>query len=54
MKVEYVDQVAQLNDAHRRGGFGVTVTVGVKELMDLAGLLREVRTFDTFTEDNDP
>ena len=26
----------------------------MKELDDLGGLLRAVRTFDTFTEDNDP
>ena len=32
----------------------MTVTVGVKELVDLAGLLRAVRTYDRFTEDNDP
>ena len=54
MVTEQVTQIAELNDAFRRGGFGVTITSGVKELEDLAGLLRVVRTFDTFTEDNDP
>ena len=54
MITEQATQVAALNDAFREGGFGVTVTRGVKELDDLAGLLRAVRLFDVFTEDNDP
>jgi Protein of unknown function (DUF3768) len=54
MVTEEVTKIAELNDAFRRGGFGVTITRGVKELDDLAGLLRAVRTFNTFTEDNDP
>jgi len=54
MVTEEVTKIAELNDAFRRGGFGVTITRGVKELDDLAGLLRAVRAFDTFTEDNDP
>ena len=54
MVTDHVTQIAKLNDAFRRGGFGVTITHGVQELRDVAGLLRAVRTFDTFTEDNDP
>ena len=54
MQTEQVTKIAALNDAFRRGGFGVTITHGVQELNNVAGLLRAVRTFDTFTEDNDP
>jgi hypothetical protein len=54
METEQATRIAELNDAFRRGGFGVVVTSGVKELGDLAGLLRAVRQFETFTEDNDP
>ncbi|MDB5178273.1 MAG: hypothetical protein JWN01_216 [Patescibacteria group bacterium] len=54
MEAERARSIATLNDAFRRGGFGVVVTCGVKELDDVAGLLRAVRTFDAFTEANDP
>jgi hypothetical protein len=54
METEQVSKIAEVNDAYRRGGFGVTITTGVRELEDVAGLLREVRLFDAFTNDNDP
>jgi hypothetical protein len=54
MTVEQASKIAELNDAFRRGGSGVTITVGVQGLEDVAGLLQEVRTFDVFTSDNDP
>lgn len=54
MVTEQSTKVAALNDAFREGGFGVMVTRGVKELDNLSGLLKAVRVFDTFTEDNDP
>jgi hypothetical protein len=54
MVTEQVTQIAKLNDGFRRGGFGVTITVGAQALDDVAGLLRAVREFDKFTEDNDP
>ena len=54
METEQVNKIAELNDAFRRGGFGVVTTIGVRELDDVGGLLRAVRMFDTFTEDNDP
>ena len=46
--------IASLNDDFRRKGSGVTITSGVQQLADLAGLLQEVREFDLFDEDNDP
>jgi hypothetical protein len=54
MAVEQASKIAELNDAFRRSGFGMTITVGVQGLEDVAGLLQEVRVFDAFTEDNDP
>jgi hypothetical protein len=54
MVTEQVTQIAKLNDAFRRGGFGVTITVGARALDDVEGLLRAVREYDKFTEDNDP
>ncbi|QQR52002.1 DUF3768 domain-containing protein [bacterium] len=54
MKIAHVTQIAHLNDTFRRGGFGVMVTKGVRELGDAAGIMRAVREFNTFSEDNDP
>ena len=54
METEQITKIAKLNDVFRRGGFGGTITHGVQELNDVAGLLRAVRTFEAFTEDNDP
>ena len=54
METEQVSKVAELNDSFRRRGLGVTITVGVQELYDLAGLLQAVREFDEFTDGNDP
>jgi len=54
MGLEQASKIAELNDALRRNGSGVTITVGVQVLEDVAGLLREVRAFDMFTEGNDP
>lgn len=51
---EYAAKVAKINDAFRRSGFGVTLTVGVQEIEDVPGLLAAIRQFSTFTEDNDP
>jgi hypothetical protein len=53
VETEQISEIAEVNDAYRRGGFGVTITTGVREL-DVGGLLREVRLFDEFTPDNDP
>jgi len=46
-------EIAKLNDAYRRQG-RVVLTQGVIALDDVLGLLAAVRSFDTFTEDNDP
>src|SRR6266566_139041 len=54
MVTEEVTKIAELNDRFRRGGFGVVTTIGVRELDDVAGLLRAVRVFDEFNEANDP
>ena len=54
MGAEQASKVTGLNDAFRRSGFGMTITVGVQGLEDVAGLLREMRVFNTFSEDNDP
>ena len=48
MAVEQASKIAELNDAFRRSGFGVTITVGVQGLEDAAGLLLAVRTFNEF------
>jgi hypothetical protein len=53
-QTEQTKMIAELNDAFRRGGFGVTVTQGIRAIEDLPGLMRAVRAFETFTEDNDP
>jgi hypothetical protein len=54
MKISQVTQIAQLNDMFRKGGFGVMVTKGVRELGDAAGIMKAVREFNDFSEDNDP
>ena len=54
MDTEYATKVAKLNDAFRRSGFGIMLTVGVQALDDVLELLEAVRQFDTFTDDNDP
>jgi len=43
-----------LNDKFRKSGFGVTLTCGVQSVTDLNGLMRAIREYDNFTEDNDP
>lgn len=48
--------IRDLNDRARTTFLGcrMMVTPGVQALEDLAAILMEVRTFDAFTEDNDP
>jgi len=46
-------EIAKRNDAFRRSG-QMHVTRGARALGDLQGLLRAVKQFDRFTEDNDP
>lgn len=48
-------QIAELNDKHRRGMSGCTVTKGVAALTPLMNeIFIKVRDFSDFTEDNDP
>ena len=54
MKDASVSKIASLNDRFRETGFGVTLTCGVSEVADLAGLMSEVRAFNHFDEGNDP
>ena len=54
MNTEYATKVAKLNDAFRRSGSGVMVTLGVQTLEDLSGLIDAVRRFSDFTKNNDP
>lgn len=54
MQTEIAVEIAKKNDAFRRSGFGITVSLGAQALEDLGGLIDEVRRFNDFTEDNDP
>jgi hypothetical protein len=54
MIVSLASQIAKKNDVFRKGGFGVMVTPGARESGYLQELLRAVREFNAFTEDNDP
>lgn len=47
-------QIARLNDAFRHSVRDIYLTQGVQALPDVPGLLRAVRTFHDFTEDNNP
>lgn len=54
MQTEDAVEIAKVNDAFRRSGFGITVTPGVQVLEDLSGLIDEIRCFNEFSVDNDP
>ena len=54
MTTEETKKVAGLNNIFRRSGGGVTVTTGAQNVEDLEGLLRAIRYFADFNEDNDP
>lgn len=54
METETATQIAKLNDAFRRSGFGVMVTPGVQVLENLHMLIDEIRRYSEFNEDNDP
>ena len=54
LQVLAVPMVAAINDEFRESGFGVTLTCGVQSVKDLTGLLRTVRMYNGFNEDNDP
>jgi len=48
------EETARRNDIARQLSLGVTVTNRAAKLPDLEGLLRSVRTYNDFTEKNDP
>lgn len=52
--MENADKIAKINDTFRRGASTFMLTSGVRALEDVEGLIAAVRSFDTFTEDNDP
>ncbi len=53
--VERATKIAVLNDEFRKAiPTSVTITNGVYGLPNLHGLMKAVRDFDRFTEDNDP
>ena len=54
VKEERASLIAAKNDSFRTGGLMVMMTVGVRGMNDVAGLLRAVREFSQFSEDNDP
>src|SRR5436305_820047 len=51
---EKVGKIAELNDSFRQGGLCVLSTPGIRAMSNVAGLLKAVRNFNIFTEDNDP
>jgi len=51
--VETNAKIAELNDAFRKKET-MSVSQGVFNLQDVLGLIRAVRDFSNFTEDNDP
>ena len=54
MNTGLISKIAERNDLFRKGGFGVMITVGVRDSAYLPELMRAVREFDDFNEDNDP
>jgi hypothetical protein len=52
--IEQAAKIAALNDAFRKSGYGITMTEGIQAMDDIAGLMRAIRQFNKFTEDNDP
>jgi hypothetical protein len=46
--------ISMVNDKFRKSGLGVTMTNGVIALPDVCGLMQSIRTYDDFTESNDP
>lgn len=52
----HTDAIRELNDTARQtlNGCRVLITLGVQGLANLTEILRKVRTYDAFSEDNDP
>lgn len=46
--------IAERNDDFRRTTREILLTIGAQALRDVPGLIGAVRTFDSFTPDNDP
>ena len=47
-------EIANRNDIFRKLGFGVTFTNGAAGLADVNGLMRKIRSYNDFNENNDP
>ena len=54
MEVENNTVVAERNDVFRKSGTSFTVTNGVIALGDVIGIVDKVRSFNDFTDNNDP
>lgn len=58
MNTNHAERIRRLNDGFRRSFMGgrVFLTEGIRALEDeqVRAILRQVRTFDAFTPDNDP
>ena len=50
----YATTIAKANDEFRQAGWGITVTPGVQYMQNVNGLMKLIREYDTFNEDNDP
>jgi hypothetical protein len=51
---ERAQEIAMLNDVFRKSGMRCLITRGIATLRDQFGLMRAVRLFNDFNEDNDP
>jgi hypothetical protein len=54
MVVTDTARIAEINDAFRKTGLGMTMTQGVLCLEALPRLLQKIAEFSDFNEDNDP
>ncbi len=54
MTTKVLSKEARFNDRFRELGFGITLTRGVHTLPNVEGLLRAVRSYNIFSEKNDP
>lgn len=46
--------ISMLNDKFRKSGSGVVMTNEAMALPDVCGLMQSIRTFDNFSDNNDP
>ncbi len=48
------EKIAMINDMFRLSGLGVVLAGGVRSVRDINGLLRAVKNYSKFNEDNNP